>query len=150
MKDKEKTNRKHRGRSHWLAGLLITALIAVSAVAFVLSAKKPAAASEPRIPAGVSLASWRDNGHGGQYVLQLLEGKAPEAGKEVAGVVLSDTNCQPDTQGFSHCNNGIRLANGARITVINTHQMWRYQCLHPGEAVSVTRVNASWIVAKLH
>lgn len=149
MRNKKKTNRKHQHGSRWLAGSLITALIAVSAVVFVLSAGRPAAASEPRIPAGVSLTSWSENGHGGQYLLHILYGNAPAAGVSVSGTVLSDTNCRPDAQGFSHCHNGVQLANGARITVINTHQMWRHRCLRRGDAVSLTRVNASWVVAKL-
>ena len=54
-----------------------------------------------------------------------------------AGVVLSDDQCQPDTNGISHCVNKIRLASGETITVRHPHDMAKVACLGPGEHVAV-------------
>lgn len=99
------------------------------------------------IPAGVSLTSWQNNGRGGRYVMRVIEGSVP-AGAQLSGVVTSDTDCDADAQGLSHCHNGITLSNGARITAVNSHNMMRFQCLDPGQRVSITRLDGGWIIAK--
>lgn len=99
------------------------------------------------IPAGVSLASWQDNGQGGRYVLRVIEGSVP-VGAQLSGVVTSDTECDADAQGLSHCHNGITLNSGAHITVVNSHNMMRFQCLDPGQRLSITRLNGNWIIAR--
>ena len=149
MKTKQKINCKQLLGGSWVGGVLIAALTAASVVAFIFSSGRRAATSEPTIPRSTSLTSWSENGHGGQYLLQVLEGNAPPAGAKVSGVVAGNTTCQPDDQGFSHCPYVVKLVNGTRITVIITHQMSRYRCLRSGDAVSLTRVNASWLVAML-
>jgi len=77
----------------------------------------------------------------------LAEGQLPPTGVRTTGVVLSDTNCEPDAQGLNHCRNGIRLADGSTISVIDNHMMSRYRCLRPGETVSLTTLGSSWVVA---
>lgn len=129
--------------TQWLLGALV---VTASAVA---SAEGRATVDEPPIPAGVALASWHDNGQGGRYVLQLEQGGPLRAGWRVAGVVTSDTDCRPDAQGLSHCRNAIELSNGDRIVVVDTHQMMRNRCLTPGDRVSLSAVDASWVVAVL-
>jgi hypothetical protein len=132
----------------WLLGTLaLTTLGGIAAVAFLFLYGQEPASAGPTIPSGFNLASWYENGHGGEYLLQIAEGELPPVGVRVSGVVTSDTDCDPDAQGLSHCHNGIDLANGSTITVIDTHMMSRYRCLQPGEAVSVTRFNDSWVVA---
>lgn len=53
-------------------------------------------------------------------------------------IVLSDSRCQPDAAGVSHCLNRLRLANGRTVTVVHDHRMMNMPCLSPGEHVVVT------------
>jgi len=54
---------------------------------------------------------------------------------QMHGVVLSDTRCNPDQMGVSHCLNRIRLANGKTILVVHNHRMMNMPCLSPGEHI---------------
>lgn len=130
--------------TRWLLGAL--AALAFGSAPFSTAR---ADAGAPSVPAGARLGSWRDNGQGGRYVLQLENGRALRAGDRVAGIVTSDTRCEPDAQGLSHCRNGIDLANGSRIVVIDTHAMMRNRCLAPGDRLSLTAVDSSWLVGTL-
>ena len=105
------------------------------------------AIAEPAIPSGVNLKSWFDNGAGGQRLLKVRQGNAPAAGLKVTGTVLTDTNCDPDALGLSHCHNVIDLGGGRSIEVENTHIMSTHPCLAPGQRITVTRLNADWVVA---
>lgn len=51
------------------------------------------------------------------------------------GVVLTDTRCNPDRNGVSHCLNVIRLVNGKTILVVHDHMMMLMPCLSPGERI---------------
>jgi hypothetical protein len=51
------------------------------------------------------------------------------------GVVLTDTRCNPDVAGISHCLNRMRLADGSVVTVQHDHMMMNMPCLSPGEHV---------------
>jgi hypothetical protein len=75
------------------------------------------------------------NGVGGIEVAYAVTGKAPRRAQ--AGVVLTDTNCQADAYGVSHCLNRIRLPHGRVITVRHDHSMMNDPCLAPGERVVV-------------
>jgi len=139
---------RRRRLRHWLIGTVAVIAVAASAMAFSSRNNQARTASgEPAIPHGVQLASWNENGHDGRYVLQIADGGTIPAGATVSGVVTSDTNCMPDAQGLSHCRNGIALSGGDRITVIDTHSMSRNPCLLPGETVTMTRIDPSWLVA---
>lgn len=46
----------------------------------------------------------------------------------------------------SRCRNGIGLADGSTITVIDNHMMSRNRCLQPGETVSLATLNDAWVV----
>ena len=122
---------------------------------FVLSAaslysyKVHAETDQPPIPRGVAMKSWQDNGRDGRYLLQVLQGSALKAGKRVTGTVKSDTDCDIDAEGLSHCHNVIELANGTRITVIDTHNMHRYRCLGDGDRLSLTGISGTWIIGTL-
>ena len=126
---------------------LFTALLLGASA--MLSYEGFAGTMQPPIPPGAQLGSWYDNGHGGRYVLQVIEGQIPAAGWRVAGVVKSDTDCEPDAQGLNHCHNAIELSNGRRITVIDTHQMMRNRCLAPGDRISLSAIGPSWLVGTL-
>jgi hypothetical protein len=133
------------------AALLLGA-VAIASVGGMISlgifyyAQQPAIA-EPAVPSGANLNSWFDNGAGGRHVLQIRQGNGPVAGTRVTGTVLTDSNCDPDAQGLSHCHNIIDLGGDRRIEVVHTHLMNRHPCLAPGQRVTVTRLNADWVIA---
>lgn len=143
MNTRPKSHSSHGPRG-WLA---LTALAAIGGAALIFISSQEPASAQPAIPAGYDLSSWRDNGEGGKYLLQVVDGELPQIGERTSGVVLSDTNCEPDAQGLNHCRNGIRLANGTTINVIDNHMMTRYRCLQPGETVSLATFSNSWVVA---
>jgi hypothetical protein len=75
------------------------------------------------------------NGIAGIEVAYAVSGMPPT--RTQTGKVLTDTNCQPDSYGISHCTNRIRLASGRVITVRHDHSMMNDPCLSPGERVRV-------------
>jgi hypothetical protein len=75
------------------------------------------------------------NGIAGIEVAYAVIGKPPA--RTQAGTVLTDTNCQADSYGISHCTNRIRLASGRVMTVRHDHSMMNDPCLSPGEHVLV-------------
>jgi len=123
--------------------------IVVLSAASVYSYEAQAGTDQPPIPRGVAMKSWQENGRDGRYLLQVLHGRALKAGKRVTGTVKSDTDCDIDAEGLSHCHNIIELANGTRITVIDTHNMHRYRCLGEGDRLSLTGIGKSWIMGTL-
>ncbi len=138
----------YRKPRRWLTGSLVLAVIgAMGTTAFLFLNSKQPASAQPAIPSGYDLSSWYENGHGGKYLLQVVDGGLPADGVRASGVVLSDTNCEPDAQGLNHCRNGIRLENGNTINVIDNHMMSRNRCLEPGETVSLTTFSSLWVVA---
>ena len=70
-------------------------------------------------------------------------------GPRFTATVTSDTDCDPDAQGLSHCHNGLKLADGTQITVIDSHNMNRFRCLGEGDQLTLKAVGTSWIVATL-
>ncbi|WP_026793063.1 hypothetical protein [Pleomorphomonas oryzae] len=100
------------------------------------------------IPAGAHFSSWADNGKDGERVVQLVRGALPVGSLSVSGVVESDSNCTPDAQGISHCNNIITLANGSEIEVIHNHAMMDHECLAPGQKLSLSKLDGDWLVAR--
>lgn len=133
-----------------LGAAFVVGLLAATAFAFVRTGtdiRTPA--GEPAIPRGAPIASWQDNGRDGTYLVHIVAGKPLQGTSTVRGVVTSDTSCEPDALGFSHCHNGIDLADGASLDVVDTHQMNRHPCLTPGEDVRVTRLDDHWVILKL-
>jgi hypothetical protein len=128
-----------------LATLVLSSIGGIVAVV-VLYYGQQAAVAEPSIPPGAALSSWFENGQGGRHVLQIWQGSAPAEGVRVAGVVATDTNCEPDAKGLSHCHNRIDLDNGRSIEVIHTHLMSRNPCLAPGQRISIARLDAEWLL----
>lgn len=59
--------------------------------------------------------------------------------KPVLGTVLTDEDCEPDTQGISHCRNVVRLPGGAKVVLRHPHAMMEVECLEPGEKVLLRR-----------
>jgi len=134
---------------HDAARQLLLAAFLLGATAAWAGPAQLAAAHQAPIPAGVALKSWQDNGADGRYLLQILEGKPLKAGQRIVGVVTSDTDCEADAQGLSHCHNIIKLANGGQLTVIDTHNMHRNRCLGPGDQMTLTAAGKSWVIGTL-
>ena len=126
------------------AARTLSALSAFAALLAVAPAAS-AATAEPPIPRGEMFHSWRDNGAGGNYVLQLVQGHPLSRGATLHGVVTSDLTCTPDEQGYSHCHNGVDLADGTNITVVDNHAMNIHPCLKPGEQIVVSGLNSTWV-----
>jgi hypothetical protein len=138
---------KRQCRRRWLIGASVLSVVgAVTIGLFVVHGGDTSSQSD--ILKSTSLASWSENGRDGRHLQQIADGSALSAGTTIVGVVVSDTLCQPDAQGFSHCHNGIELADGKRMTVIDTHLMSRYPCLEPGQRLSLSRIDHDWIVAQ--
>lgn len=127
-----------------LMGILAIAAVGGIAVAAFF---QQSASAESAIPPGANFTSWADNGVGGQNVLKLVSGALPADAATTSGVVETDTNCEADAAGLSHCHNVIALANGGRIDTVHTHAMMTYPCLVPGDKVTVSKLDADWIVA---
>jgi len=117
--------------------------------ATLFSYEVEAATDQPPIPREVAMKSWQENGRDGRYLLQVLQGSALKAGKRIAGTVKTDTDCDIDAEGPSHCHNIIGLEGGSRITVIDTHNMHRYRCLGAGDKLSLIGISKSWIIGTL-
>jgi len=67
--------------------------------------------------------------------VRVLQGRI---GHRVRATVLTDTRCNPDGRGVSHCLNRMRLASGAVVTVVHDHRMMDMPCLSPGEHVMLS------------
>lgn len=145
VKPESKPQRRHIGRLLVLT-LVLSAIGTIAAFLFP-SATQRSANAEPVIPTGVSLTSWFENGRGRQHVLQIVKGNTPPAGVRVIGTVMTDTDCDADGIGLNHCHNRIDFADGGSIEVIHNHAMHRYPCLAPGQRLSITGLNAQWVVA---
>ena len=142
----ERGKERRRSWRRWLTGAVLSGAAIAVASGFAALLGVGASAGEPKIPREASLAAWSENGEGGRHLLQLADGNAAVQGPAI-GIVMSDTQCEPDAQGFSHCRNDIALANGIRITVIDTHDISRHPCLEPGERLSLRRIAPAWLEA---
>jgi len=121
----------------------------VLGAAAVYSYQAQAESVQPPIPRGVPMKSWQENGRDGRYLLQVIKGDAPKTRKTVIGTVTSDTDCDADAEGLSHCHNTIKMPNGSEITVIDTHNMHQNRCLGAGDKLSLTGVSGPWIMGTL-
>ena len=70
----------------------------------------------------------------GYLMTNLRAGQIPEGA--TTAEVLSDTNCEPDADGVSHCLNDVQIGNVV-VTVQHHHQMHSVPCLSPGETVTL-------------
>jgi hypothetical protein len=73
-----------------------------------------------------------------RIVAVLLSGPMPHG--TVQATVMTDENCDPDAQGYSHCRNDVRLADGSVLHLRHNHRMGMVECLIPGEKVLVKGV----------
>lgn len=128
------------GREKFLPALIIAGL-------FIVGFSSSAGAWEPKLPNGVrGPASWYMNGKGGRYFVPIIRGKLTG---QATGIIRTDSNCMPDSQGLSHCYNKIELPSGRIITIQDTHKMSNFRCLHPGEQVAVMpNGSSSWAIVQ--
>lgn len=76
--------------------------------------------------------------HNGKDGIDIVYGAPSDLPTEPQrAVVLSDSGCEPDAVGASHCLNTIRLAGGKVISVRNDHRLANEPCLAPGERIIV-------------
>ena len=66
---------------------------------------------------------------------KLISGTMPT--DAMKATVLTDEQCEPDSQGISHCLNRLRLPDGSEIQVRHPHDMDVVPCLAPGENVQL-------------
>lgn len=98
--------------------VLATALPAYSATSGVLRVDRP------------------EKGAGAQVTtVRMLHGNLAH---RMRATVLSDSRCNPDAHGVSHCLNRMRLSDGRVVTVVHDHRMATMPCLSPGEHVVLT------------
>jgi hypothetical protein len=69
--------------------------------------------------------------------VHLLKGSVP---RRMRATVLTDSRCNPDANGVSHCLNRMRLGNGVVVTFVHDHRMMDMPCLSPGEHVTLAPV----------
>ena len=65
----------------------------------------------------------------------LLDGRMPRG--SVQATVATDTNCDADAAGISHCFNDVTLQDGSVLHLRHDHPMMSVRCLTPGEKVTV-------------
>ena len=58
-----------------------------------------------------------------------------------SATVLTDSNCEPDADGISHCINDLNVG-GTAVTVQHHHNMAQVPCLSPGETVTLMTLDA--------
>lgn len=76
------------------------------------------------------------NGVNDVFVMKYVKGKIT---RPKTGIVLTDEVCKPDTYGYFHCWNNIKLSNGTTIRGTSIHDMQGgVPCLQPDTNVVVT------------
>lgn len=106
---------------------------AQAAVPHFIDVKAP---GEPRtvVLGGMADALPGTSNEAGYLMANLRSGQIP-AGATTA-TVLTDTNCEPDADGVSHCLNDLQIGSVV-VTVQHHHQMRSVPCLSPGETVTL-------------
>ena len=75
----------------------------------------------------------------GLLMANLRAGHLPASA--ISATVLTDSNCEPDADGISHCLNDLNVG-GAAVTVQHHHNMTQVPCLSPGETVTLMTLDA--------
>jgi hypothetical protein len=78
------------------------------------------------------------NGQARLSLVRFVGGDRPPANG--LAKVLTDTNCDPDAYGISHCLNTLRLPDGHSLVVRHSHDMHMFPCLAPGDTVELFTV----------
>jgi len=70
----------------------------------------------------------------GLLMTSLVSGQLPAGAMQA--IVRTDSNCQPDRDGISHCLNELAIGS-TTIVVRHHHRMSEVSCLTPGETVNI-------------
>jgi hypothetical protein len=131
--------------------VVISILIVVLAIIAIRAASAPAAAARHfvEVPPAYSLApaalrtvvigSDKEtlpnmSGTDGILMATLVSGQLPS--EATRAIVRTDSNCQPDPEGVSHCLNQLEIGSQT-ILLRHDHKMSITPCLTPGETVYV-------------
>lgn len=76
------------------------------------------------------------SGTDGRLMTTLLEGQVPTGATRA--IVRTDTECEADAQGVSHCHNLLDI-DGTLVEVQHHHTMSTTPCLTPGETVALAQ-----------
>lgn len=149
--------RKHA--AVWVAAAVGAAALAIAAGLAVFSGSEPPAAhpQAPAPPSRTVVVSFGAetlppalqaracgprtgcaNGQASLSLVSFVGGDRPPA--TGTATVLTDTNCEPDAYGISHCLNALRLQGGGSLVVRHAHDMHAYPCLAPGDTVRLQTV----------
>ncbi len=143
----------------WVSAAVGAAALAIAAGLAVFSGSEPPAA-HPQAPAPPSRTvvvsfgaetlpselqaracgprSGCANGQASLSLVSFVGGDRPPA--TGTATVLTDTNCEPDAYGISHCLNALRLQGGGSLVVRHAHDMHAFPCLTPGDKVRLLTV----------
>ena len=133
-------HRRGRPALTWTLGALVAGLVVVG----LLLVARPQTHEAPSVAASGAPAGLRvvqlTTAPGAvstakQTIAVLLSGAMPHG--TVKATVTTDENCDPDAQGYSHCRNDLRLADGSVLHLRHNHPMGMVACLAPGEEVIV-------------
>lgn len=78
------------------------------------------------------------NGQARLSLVRFVGGDRPPA--RGLAKVLTDTSCDPDAYGVSHCLNTLQLPDGRSLVVRHSHDMHMFPCLAPGDTVRLFTV----------
>ena len=70
----------------------------------------------------------------GVLMASLVTGQLPDGAMQA--IVRTDSNCQPDQEGISHCLNELAIGS-TTIVVRHHHKMRDVPCLTPGETINI-------------
>jgi hypothetical protein len=81
----------------------------------------------------VSTAMPMPSAHERRLSAMLEDGAMPD--RPMLAEVMTDTDCAPDAQMISRCENVMQLEDGRQIVLRHPHDMTKIPCLAPGEVV---------------
>lgn len=85
--------------------------------------------------------NWQKNGKDG-YIVKMTNGNISSP---VKGKVLTDANCDPDSQGLSHCEVTVALQTGEQIEFVITHNMMNYPCLDLESTIEISPLENDYV-----
>jgi hypothetical protein len=88
--------------------------------------------------------NWQENGKDG-YIVKMKSGNISSP---IKGKVLNDANCDPDSEGLSHCKVTVALENGKQIEFEMTHNMMNYPCLDLQSTIKLSPYEKGYVKVK--
>lgn len=110
-------------------------LIIVASGVFIYSKANSKPAFDP------AQFNWQENGKDG-YIVKIKSGNISSP---IKGKVLNDANCDPDSEGLSHCSVTVALENGKQIKFEMTHNMMNYPCLDLQSTVELSPFGEGYV-----